>query len=85
MSFQAFDVVERSLLESIDDVLAEKASLQSQLPEVNFLPELKNINIEFFSAAKTLIVWHANQLVWEGESLHFVPSKLSMLLLLVLF
>lgn len=32
--FQAFDVVERSFLESIDDALAEKASLQSQLPEV---------------------------------------------------
>lgn len=31
---QAFDVVERSFLESIDDALAEKASLQSQLPEV---------------------------------------------------
>ncbi|MEJ1271496.1 TGF-beta activated kinase 1/MAP3K7 binding protein 1 [Cricetulus griseus] len=30
---QAFDVVERSFLESIDDALAEKASLQSQLPE----------------------------------------------------
>ncbi|XP_068108213.1 TGF-beta-activated kinase 1 and MAP3K7-binding protein 1 [Hyperolius riggenbachi] len=30
---QAFDVVERSFLESIDDSLAEKASLQSQLPE----------------------------------------------------
>ncbi|XP_072512287.1 TGF-beta-activated kinase 1 and MAP3K7-binding protein 1 [Notamacropus eugenii] len=30
---QAFDVVERSFLESIDDGLAEKASLQSQLPE----------------------------------------------------
>ncbi|XP_029446047.1 LOW QUALITY PROTEIN: TGF-beta-activated kinase 1 and MAP3K7-binding protein 1 [Rhinatrema bivittatum] len=30
---QAFDVVERSFLESIDDTLAEKASLQSQLPE----------------------------------------------------
>lgn len=34
MSLQAFDVVERSFLESIDDALAEKASLQSQLPEV---------------------------------------------------
>uniref|UniRef100_A0A8C5QBD2 TGF-beta-activated kinase 1 and MAP3K7-binding protein 1 n=1 Tax=Leptobrachium leishanense TaxID=445787 RepID=A0A8C5QBD2_9ANUR len=30
---QAFDVVERSYLESIDDSLAEKASLLSQLPE----------------------------------------------------
>ncbi|XP_012590573.1 PREDICTED: TGF-beta-activated kinase 1 and MAP3K7-binding protein 1 [Condylura cristata] len=30
---QAFDVVERSFLESIDDALAEKANLQSQLPE----------------------------------------------------
>ncbi|KAM6436052.1 TGF-beta-activated kinase 1 and MAP3K7-binding protein 1 isoform 2-T2 [Liasis olivaceus] len=30
---QAFDVVERSFLESIDDALAEKASHQSQLPE----------------------------------------------------
>ncbi|XP_075039016.1 TGF-beta-activated kinase 1 and MAP3K7-binding protein 1-like [Mixophyes fleayi] len=30
---QAFDVVERSFLESIDDSLAEKASLLSQLPE----------------------------------------------------
>ncbi|MBZ3876922.1 TGF-beta-activated kinase 1 and MAP3K7-binding protein 1 [Sciurus carolinensis] len=30
---RAFDVVERSFLESIDDALAEKASLQSQLPE----------------------------------------------------
>lgn len=30
---QAFDVVERSFLESIDDELAEKASLLSQLPE----------------------------------------------------
>ncbi|XP_073182880.1 TGF-beta-activated kinase 1 and MAP3K7-binding protein 1 isoform X2 [Lepidochelys kempii] len=30
---QAFDVAERSFLESIDDALAEKASLQSQLPE----------------------------------------------------
>lgn len=35
--FQAFDVVERSFLESIDDALAEKASLQSQLPEVMWL------------------------------------------------
>lgn len=34
VSLQAFDVVERSFLESIDDALAEKASLQSQLPEV---------------------------------------------------
>ncbi|KAF5928108.1 hypothetical protein HPG69_017648 [Diceros bicornis minor] len=33
MLLQAFDVVERSFLESIDDALAEKASLQSQLPE----------------------------------------------------
>ncbi|ERE76051.1 TGF-beta-activated kinase 1 and MAP3K7-binding protein 1 [Cricetulus griseus] len=30
---QAFDVVERSFLESIDDALAKKESLQSQLPE----------------------------------------------------
>ncbi|XP_042200942.1 TGF-beta-activated kinase 1 and MAP3K7-binding protein 1 [Callorhinchus milii] len=30
---QAFDVVERSFFESIDDSLAEKANLQSQLPE----------------------------------------------------
>uniref|UniRef100_A0A8C4NC26 TGF-beta activated kinase 1 (MAP3K7) binding protein 1 n=1 Tax=Eptatretus burgeri TaxID=7764 RepID=A0A8C4NC26_EPTBU len=31
---QAFDVVERSFFESIDDALAEKADLQSRLPEV---------------------------------------------------
>uniref|UniRef100_A0A8C4NEK0 TGF-beta activated kinase 1 (MAP3K7) binding protein 1 n=1 Tax=Eptatretus burgeri TaxID=7764 RepID=A0A8C4NEK0_EPTBU len=30
---QAFDVVERSFFESIDDALAEKADLQSRLPE----------------------------------------------------
>uniref|UniRef100_A0A4W3GKL1 PPM-type phosphatase domain-containing protein n=1 Tax=Callorhinchus milii TaxID=7868 RepID=A0A4W3GKL1_CALMI len=33
LSPQAFDVVERSFFESIDDSLAEKANLQSQLPE----------------------------------------------------
>lgn len=33
-------MVERSFLESIDDALAEKASLQSQLPEV--ICSLKN-------------------------------------------
>ncbi|XP_073448651.1 TGF-beta-activated kinase 1 and MAP3K7-binding protein 1 isoform X2 [Aquarana catesbeiana] len=37
---QAFDVVERSFLESIDDSLAEKASLQSQLPEGAVLQQL---------------------------------------------
>ncbi|KAK1155379.1 TGF-beta-activated kinase 1 and MAP3K7-binding protein 1 isoform X1 [Acipenser oxyrinchus oxyrinchus] len=31
---QAFDVVEKSFLESIDDALAERANLLSQLPEV---------------------------------------------------
>lgn len=38
LCLQAFDVVERSFLESIDDALAEKASLQSQLPEVTSQP-----------------------------------------------
>ncbi|XP_071983752.1 TGF-beta-activated kinase 1 and MAP3K7-binding protein 1 isoform X2 [Engystomops pustulosus] len=37
---QAFDVVERSFLESIDDSLAEKASLLSQLPEGAVLQQL---------------------------------------------
>ncbi|XP_018425398.1 PREDICTED: TGF-beta-activated kinase 1 and MAP3K7-binding protein 1, partial [Nanorana parkeri] len=37
---QAFDVVERSFLESIDDSLAEKTSLQSQLPEGTVLQQL---------------------------------------------
>lgn len=32
--FKAFDVVEKSYFETIDDALAEKANLQAQLPEV---------------------------------------------------
>ncbi|XP_064172024.1 TGF-beta-activated kinase 1 and MAP3K7-binding protein 1 [Anguilla rostrata] len=35
---QAFDVVEKSYFETIDDALAEKANLQSQLPESGFHP-----------------------------------------------
>lgn len=31
---QAFDAVEKSYFETIGDALAEKANLQSQLPEV---------------------------------------------------
>jgi hypothetical protein len=55
LSLQAFDVVERSFLESIDDALAEKASLQSQLPEVISLPALE----------EDIKAW----LCWEPESL----------------
>lgn len=34
VSVKAFDVVEKSYFETIDDALAEKANLQTQLPEV---------------------------------------------------
>ncbi|KAI1884509.1 hypothetical protein AGOR_G00227110 [Albula goreensis] len=37
---QAFDVVEKSYFESIDDALAEKANLQSQLPEGKLFHQL---------------------------------------------
>jgi len=38
-------VVERSFLESIDDALAEKASLQSQLPEVMWSEEQRLLEV----------------------------------------
>uniref|UniRef100_G3WNZ9 TGF-beta-activated kinase 1 and MAP3K7-binding protein 1 n=1 Tax=Sarcophilus harrisii TaxID=9305 RepID=G3WNZ9_SARHA len=53
---QAFDVVERSFLESIDDGLAEKASLQSQLPEYQkILERLKVLEREISGGAMAVV------------------------------
>ncbi|KAB0394625.1 hypothetical protein E2I00_011234, partial [Balaenoptera physalus] len=53
---RAFDVVERSFLESIDDALAEKASLQSQLPEYQkILERLKMLEKEISGGAMAVV------------------------------
>ncbi|KAF7711184.1 TGF-beta-activated kinase 1 and MAP3K7-binding protein 1 [Silurus meridionalis] len=51
---QAFDVVEKSYFETIDDALAEKANLQSQLPEGALFHQLSPQSQKIAERLKTL-------------------------------
>ncbi|XP_067314683.1 TGF-beta-activated kinase 1 and MAP3K7-binding protein 1 isoform X4 [Pseudorasbora parva] len=53
---QAFDVVEKSYFETIDDALAEKANLQTQLPETQKMAErLKALEQEVSGGATAIV------------------------------
>ncbi|XP_039512525.1 TGF-beta-activated kinase 1 and MAP3K7-binding protein 1 isoform X2 [Pimephales promelas] len=61
---QAFDVVEKSYFETIDDALAEKANLQTQLPETQKMAErLKALEQEVSGGATAIVALiHNNKL-----------------------
>lgn len=75
---QAFDVVERSFLESIDDSLAEKASLLSQLPEGSVLQQLPSqyqkiverlstLEKEIYGGAMVIVVFIVNNKLYVAN------------------